>query len=166
MPIEDDRPDPAGQRKIASLIAQAFKQPPTRSKTMPKSGETRTVREMKQAIQKAQSKGSHKQPPEVANVEVANETSISNLQASTKQPPEVAPTGKERIKRCIKEDLYKRSLDCLCNLEVDELIAGGLTVEQIADSLDTLLPLYRAEGIEPTGAVLVEGIRQLQADAR
>ena len=166
MPIEDDRPDPAGQRKIASLIAQAFKQPPTRSKTMPKSGETRTVREMKEAIQKAQSKRSHKQPPEVASAEVANEPSISNLEASSKQPPEVAPTGKERIKRVSKEDLFKRSLDCLCNLEVDELIAGGLTVEQIADSLDTLLPLYAAEGIKPTGAVLVEGIRQLQADAR
>ena len=109
---------------------------------MPKSGETRTVREMKEAIQKAQSKRSHK------------------------QPPEVAPTGKERIKRVSKEDLFKRSLDCLCNLEVDELIAQGLTIEQIADSLDTLLPLYAAEGIKPTGAVLVEGIRQLQADAR
>jgi hypothetical protein len=166
MPIEDDRPDPAGQRKIASLLAQAFKSPPTRSKTMPKSGETRTVREMKEAIQKAQSKHSHKQPPEVANEEVKNKLSIGNLEAQIRQPPEVAPTGKERIKRVSKEDLFKRSLDCLGNLEVDELIADGLTAEQIADSLDTLLPLYRAEGIEPTSAILADGIRQLQADAR
>jgi hypothetical protein len=166
MPIEDDRPDPAGQRKIASLLAQAFKSPPTRSKTMPKSGETRTVREMKEAIQKAQSKYSHKQPPEVANVEVKNELSIGNLEAQIRQPPEVAPTGKERIKRVSKEDSFKRSLDCLGNLEIDELIADGLTAEQIASSLDTLLPLYRAEGIEPTSSVLADGIRQLQADAR
>ncbi len=181
MPIEDDRPDPAGQRKIASLIAKAFKQPSTRSKTMPKSGETRTVREMKQAIQKAQSKhikpvdkpvdnyqpkGSHKQPPEVAYAEVANEHSQCNLEPFSTQPPEVAPTGKERIKRVSKEDLYKRSLGCLCNLEVDALMSSGLTVEQIADSLDTLLPLYAAEGITPTSAVLAAGIRQLQADAR
>lgn len=166
MPIEDDRPDPAGQRKIASLLAQAFKSPPTRSKTMPKSGETRTVREMKEAIQKAQSRGSHKQPPEVANAEVKNELSIGNLEAQIRQPPEVAPTGKERIKRVSKEDSFKRSLDCLGNLEVDELIADGLTAEQIASSLDTLLPLYRAEGIEPTSSVLADGIRQLQADAR
>lgn len=165
MPI-DETPDPVGQRKIASLLAQAFKSPPTRSKTMPKSDETRTVREMKEAIQKAQSKGSHKQPPEVANVEVKNELSIGNLEAQIRQPPEVAPTGKERIKRVSKEDSFKRSLDCLGNLEVDELIADGLTAEQIASSLDTLLPLYRAEGIEPTSAILADGIRQLQADAR
>jgi hypothetical protein len=46
------------------------------------------------------------------------------------------------------------------------LIEDGLTVEQITASLDTLLPLYAAEGIEPTSAVLATGIRQLQADAR
>ena len=166
MPI-DETPNPAGQRKIAGLIAQAFKRPPERNKTMPKSGETRTVKEMKDVIRKAQSKGSHTQPPEVAYVEVANGPSIDNLQRlSHKQPLGVAPTPIERIKTGIKEVLYKRLLDCLCNSEIDFLIEGGLTIEQIAENLDILLPLYRAEGIEPSSSVLAIGIRQLQADVR
>jgi len=166
MPI-DETPDPAGQRKVAGLIAQAFKRPPERNRIMPKSGETRTVREMKDVIRKAQSKGSHTQPPEVAYAEVANESSINNLQRlSHTQPLGVASTPNERIKRGIQEVLYKRLLDCLCNSDIDLLIEGGLTIEQVAENLDILLPLYRAEGIEPSSSVLAIGIRQLQADVR
>ena len=54
----------------------------------------------------------------------------------------------------------------LNNREVEELTREGITTKQIADSLDTLLPLYAAEGIKPSSAILIAGIRQLQADAR
>jgi hypothetical protein len=50
--------------------------------------------------------------------------------------------------------------------EIAELIADGIGASQIEDSLAVLLPLYRAEGIEPTASVLMVGIRQLKADAR
>jgi hypothetical protein len=54
----------------------------------------------------------------------------------------------------------------LNNREVEELLADGISAQQVAGSLETLLPLYAAEGIKPSSAVLMAGIRQLQADAR
>ena len=175
-PSMQETPDPAGQARIASLISKALKQPPTRSKTMPKSGETRTVREMKEAIQKAQSKKSKPVDKPVDNHQsighspVSNESSpeVSN-EALHRQPighSSVSYNAEEHIRESINRDSFKRFNSVLSNFEVDELIAHGLTAEQIADSLDTLLPLYRAEGIEPTSSVLADGIRQLQADAR
>jgi hypothetical protein len=50
--------------------------------------------------------------------------------------------------------------------EIESLIADGMTAGQVADSLAVLLPLYAAEGIEPTSSVLMVGIKQLKADAR
>ena len=50
--------------------------------------------------------------------------------------------------------------------EIAELIADGIEAKDIEASLAVLLPLYRAEGIEPTASVLMVGIRQLKADAR
>jgi DNA-binding transcriptional ArsR family regulator len=175
-PSMQETPDPAGQARIASLISKAFKQPPTRSKTMPKSGQTRTVREMKDGIRKAQSKNSR-----TVDKSVDNHQSIGHSPVSNESSPEVSnealhrqPIGHSTVSynsgEHIRESIYKESLKrfntVIGNFEIDELIAHGLTAEQIADSLDTLLPLYRAEGIEPTSAVLATGIRQLQADAR
>ena len=176
-PSMQETPDPAGQARIASLITKAFKSP-TKPKelTMPKSGETRTVREMKQAIQKAQSKQSKPVDKSVDNHQSIGHSPVSNESVSkvSNEALHRQPTGHstvsynsgEHIRESLNIDSLKRFNTVLGNSEVDELIAHGLTAEQIADSLDTLLPLYRAEGIEPTGAVLVEGIRQLQADAR
>jgi hypothetical protein len=61
-PAMQDTPDPAGQARIASLIAQAFKTPPTERKTMPKTGETRTVKAIKEANNKATRKRTAAQP--------------------------------------------------------------------------------------------------------
>ena len=177
MPIEDERPDPAGQARIARLITKAFNSPTTtKDRTMPKSGETRTVREMKEAIQKAQSKGSRSvdkpvdQKAPIGNRTVSNESiqEVSN-EALHRQPighSTVSHNSGEHIRESLNKDSFKDLKTVLGNSEVEELIAHGLTIEQISDSLDTLLPLYAAEGITPTSAVLVDGIRQLQADAR
>lgn len=175
-PSMQETPDPAGQARIASLIAKALKQPPTRSKTMPKTGETITTKKMKEAIQKAQSKRSKPVDKPVDNHHPIGHQPVSyeGSPEPQKEPLHRQPVGHstvsynsgEHIRESIKRDSFKDLKTVLGNSEIDELIANGLTVEQIADSLDTLLPLYAAEGIKPTGAVLAEGIRQLQADAR
>jgi DNA-binding transcriptional ArsR family regulator len=172
-PSMQETPDPVGQARIASLISKAFKQSPTRSKTMPKSGQTRTVREMKDGIRKAQSKTVDKSVDNhqsIGHSPVSNESSpeVSN-EALHRQPIGHSPVSHnsgEHIREVVYKDYLKRFNTVIGNFEIDKLIADGLTVEQIAGSLDTLLPLYAAEGIEPTSAVLATGIRQLQADAR
>lgn len=143
---------------------------------MPKSGETRTVKEMKQAIQKAQSKRSKPVDKPVDNHQSIGHSPVSYESSSEAQKDAlhrqpighstVSYNSEEHIRESIKEDSFKELKTVLGNCEIDKLISQGLSAEQIADSLQTLLPLYRAEGIEPTRAVLAEGIRQLQADAR
>jgi hypothetical protein len=127
---------------------------------------------MKDGIRKAQSK--------VVDKSVDNHQSIGHSPVSNEGIPKVSnealhrqPIGHSTVSynsgEHIRESIYKESLKrfntVIGNFEIDKLIADGLTVEQITDSLDTLLPLYQAEGIEPTSAVLATGIRQLQADA-
>jgi len=135
---------------------------------------------MKAAIQKAQSK--HQQPVDnhahIHNPQVVNEGSLHsqpnhNLQVvnNTENTDISLITSKQVVKEVNSNNLLNKQLvtvrlEVLHNQEVDELIGGGLTVEQIADSLDTLLPLYRAEGITPTSAILMAGIKQMQADVK
>lgn len=181
---EDSRPpsmqpqtDPAGQARIASLMANAFKQPPTRAKAMNKPGDNRMVREIREAAQKARSKQS-----KAVDKPVDNHQSIGHPPVSNESISEVSNEGLHRqpigqptvslnaLKNSIKESSYKDSLKrfntVLGHSEIQELIERGLTEDQIADSLGILMPLYRAEGIEPTAAILIVGITQLQADAR
>jgi YesN/AraC family two-component response regulator len=198
--IEDTRPpaikeqqameevDKEGQRRVAQAISKVLKQPTKRIKTMPKSGETRTVREMKAAIQKAQSKQSkpvdnhahighstvsNESTPEVSN-EGLHRQSIGHSGVS--QNTENTDTSRQVVSnQVVKEvnlnnqnssNLNSDLIVVLSNREVEELVREGITTQQVADSLDTLLPLYAAEGIKPSSAVLMAGIRQLQADAR
>jgi predicted transcriptional regulator len=169
--------DREGQARIAKLISQALKQPTKKEYSMPAKGQTRTVQKMQEEIAKAKGKRSqtvektvNKSPP-FTTPEVVHE---EPLHSQPESPPfttsfttsEVVRTPEEHIKRVFKEGLYTRLLDCLNNQEVEELISKGLTTERIADSLDILLPLYAAEGIKPTSAILMAGVIQLQADAR
>ena len=184
--MEADRPDPEGQRRVAQAISKVLKQPIKRIKTMPKSGETVTVRNMKAAIQKAQSKGqqavdnhAHNHNPQVVNVDKLHSQPNHNLQVvdntentdtsrqdTSKQVVKEVNLNKQNSSNLLTSNLLTGSQTVLHNREVEELIAGGLTVAQIGDALDTLLPLYQAEGIKPSSHVLMAGIRQLQADAR
>ena len=143
---------------------------------MPKSGETITTKKMKEAIQKAQSKRSKPVDKPVDNHQSIGHSPVSyegsqeaQKEALHRQPvghSSVSYNSEEHIRESINKDSFKDLKTVLGNSEIEELIAQGLSVEQIADSLDTLLPLYAAEGITPTSAVLATGIRQLQADAR
>jgi len=185
--IEDTRPpvmkkeqvidataDPKGQARIASLIAKALKKPTTnQEKTMPKTGQTRTVQLMHEEIAKAKGRRTKTvdkpvdQMPTIHNPRVVNEEPIQLQPGGCAiHNPEVVHNTELTHIRGIKEDSFKRLNTVLHNSEIERLTADGLTAEQIASSLDTLLPLYRAEGIEPTSSVLADGIRQLQADAR
>ncbi len=177
--------DPEGQRRIAQLIAKALKNPnPKPERTMPKSGETRAVREVKEAMAKTKAKRSssgqpvsnqeaHKQPSEVANVDAP----IGNQEALHRQPHwqplEVAQTGLEHIVdkelKVSNKERVNKSNTVLRNLEVqdfDFLIDSKLTPEQVEDYANTLLPLFAAEGLTPTSRVLADSILQLHRDAR
>jgi DNA-binding Lrp family transcriptional regulator len=177
--------DREGQRRVAQAISKVLKQPTKRSPTMPKSGETRTVREMKAAIQKAQSKQSktvdnlvdkqsHNHNPQVVNEQALHSQPNHNLQVVDNA--EEHTTSRQVVcNQVVKEvnlnnqnssNLLTGSQTVLDNREVEELLAGGISAQQITDSLETLLPLYQAEGIKPSASVLMAGIRQLQADAR
>jgi DNA-binding Lrp family transcriptional regulator len=177
--------DREGQRRVAQAISKVLKQPTKRSPTMPKSGETRTVREMKAAIQKAQSKQSktvdkpvdkqsHNHNPQVVNAEALHSQPNHNLQVVDNA--EEHTTSRQVVcNQVVKEvnlnnqnssNLLTGSQTVLDNREVEELLADGISAQQVADSLETLLPLYQAEGIKPNASVLMAGIRQLQADAR
>lgn len=160
--MKDDIPDPAGQRRVQALIAQALKSSTTTKKEyqMPKDNETVTVKKMKEEIiKKTSPKRSHKQPTEVANQEtpeVANEPVDNTLHRQPDRlPPEVATNGKER--------LYKKYLKIDC---IKSLISSGLSEKQIEDNLEVLLEVYRAEGIEPNPNRLADEIMQLARDAR
>jgi len=159
--------DKEGQARVAQAISKVLKQPIKRYTTMPKSGETVTVRNMKAAIQKAQSKGQqpvdnhvHNHNPEVVNVDQLHSQPNHNLQ--------VVDNAEEHKKTtCNVVNLKEEdNMSVLHNQDLQQLVSDGMSAQQIRDCLDTLLPLYQAEGITPSSAILMAGIRQLQADAR
>lgn len=173
--MQDDTPDPEGQKRIAQAIAKALKQPTKKEYTMPQSGQTSTVKKMHEEIAKHKSK---RQP--IGQSPVSNEDIQQPVDNSQETVPHRQshrqPIGHSGVsqntentsnsKESIGKDLLTSLNSVLGHAGVDELIAQGMTTQQIADGLDTLLPLYKAEGIEPSSTVLVAGIRQLQADVR
>ena len=166
--MEADEANKEGQARVAQAISKALKQPIKRYTTMPKSGETVTVKNMKAAIQKAQSKGqqpvdnhAHNHNPEVVNADKLHSQPNHNLQV-------VDNTKEHKKTTCYEVDILKEDADMsvLHNQDLQQLVSDGMSAQQIRDCLDTLLPLYAAEGITPSSAILMAGIRQLQADAR
>jgi len=173
--------DKEGQARVAQAISKVLKQPKPRYTIMPKSGETVTVKNMKAAINKAQSKGqqpvdnhAHNHNPQVVNADSLHSQPNHNLQVvhntkehTTSRQVVCSQVVKEvNLNNQNSSNLNSDLNGVLNNREVEELVAGGLTVEQVAGSLATLLPLYAAEGIKPSSRVLMAGIQQLAADAR
>lgn len=173
--------DKEGQARVAQAISKVLKQPIKRYTTMPKSGETVTVRNMKAAIKKAQSKGqqpvdnhAHNHNPEVVNVDQLHSQPNHNLQVVDNA--ENTDTSRQVVSNQVVKEVNLNNQNSsnlnsdlsvvLHNREVEELVADGLTADRIAEHLETLLPLYASEGITPSSAILMAGIRQLQADAR
>jgi biotin operon repressor len=179
-----EQSDPEGQRRIAQLIAKALKKPITnQERTMPKSGETRAVREVKEAMAKSKAKRSTPvektvdnpsiHNPQVVQLKDQSEPSIHNLEVVPNHNLGVVlNTDIEHRERDIKskgKDKVINKLNVLHNLEVsdfDSLIDSKMTPEQIEDALGTLLPLFAAEGLTPSSAVLTDSILQLHRDTR
>ena len=163
--MQDETPDPEGQRRIAQLLARALKQPVTKKEyTMPKTGQTRTVQKMHEEIKqhkaKRSAKSSHTQPPEVAN----EEPSIGNLEskktASIGNPQRLPHRQPSEVAQTPKEHSYIQPY-VLGNLERVELKKAGLNDQQIDDNLAHLLDAYQAEGMTPAPERLVGEILQL-----
>lgn len=145
---------------------------------MPKSGETVTVRKMREAIKKAQTKESKptqkQQPighspvsyediPKVSN-EGLIEASIGHSPVSSEDTDQFPITRHEHIRESLKKDSLNRFNTVLGNFEVERLTAAGMTAEQIDDSLAVLLPIYQAEGLTPTSQLLADSILQMHRD--
>ena len=164
---EQEEVDREGQRRVAQAISKALKQQPKRINTMPKHDATRTVKEMKSMTQKSRPKGTLAQPLKV--VPQPQPQPVDNFPLA--QPNDVGGTTiqgcTERGEHSYKElVINKVNLNTvLNNFEVESLIQEGIEVEAIEQGLKTLMPLYQGEGITPTSATLMAGIRQLQADA-
>ena len=164
-PSMEDTPDIAGLRRIANLMANLPNQPPTRSATMPTSGTTKTVQRIKDDIAKATAKrtsrATHRQPLEVAHEEGLH---TQPHRQPHRQLPEVAQREVNGINGIT---IIKSSTKlCLGNLALQTLIDAGMTERQIESDLAVLVPLFQAEGIEPSDNVLVSSILQMRRDVR
>lgn len=163
----DTTPDPKGQARIAALVAKALKNPnPRKDYTMPKSGETRAVREIKEANRKAQARRAHSQPPEVVHEAPVDNSLHSQPGGGSRTTSEVVQNTEKT--GCI-ESIKSRSINnlntVLNNQQVQQLRESGLTEQAITDGLATLTAAYQAEGITPTSSALTQGILQLHRDA-
>jgi biotin operon repressor len=171
--------DREGQAKIARLISQALKQP-TKPKgyAMPAKGETRAVREVKEAMQKTQAKRSKSVEKTVDNHQsighppVSNESSPEVSNESLHRQPighsSVSYNSEEHYKESIKSNEYKDSLKntVMGNQEIKMLIDNGMTVEQVREAEELIAPLFAAEGLTPSSAVMSQAILQMHRDAR
>ncbi len=166
--MEADKPDPDGQRRVAQAIAQVLKTPTKRTYTMPKSGDTRAVRAVKEANQKALAKRQKAQAnhnPQVVNEE-ASEFVDNPSHSQPNHNLEVVQNTENTRYRGIKEDSLKRFNTVLNNQEVIELVNAGVREADIDDHLDVVLAAYRAEGLTPKSSHLVAAILQLHKDVR
>jgi predicted transcriptional regulator len=168
--------DKEGQRRIAQLISKALKQPLKQEKQMPASGQTRTVKKMKEDIQKAASKRSPGTTKSVEN-HVDNNDHIHNLEVVTNHNPEVVDNtentyrdkpkiDKPKIESKNKLNTKRDNLRLVLNNQsIDQLIDFGMTEDDIQDGLTTLLAIYQAEGLTPKEQHLVDGLMQMHRDA-
>lgn len=150
--------DPEGQKRIAQMIAKALKQPPKpRSYSMPTDGQTRTVKAIREANAKALSRRSKQASihnPQVVNEEASHSQPNHNLEVVPNTEKDIDKDSKDKVKDNYKVVMYNREL----------LIDAGMTDAQIDDAVGHLLPLFRAEGIEPGRQVLTDAVLQMHRD--
>jgi antitoxin component of MazEF toxin-antitoxin module len=145
---------------------------------MPAKGETRAVREVKEAMQKTQAKRSKSVEKTVDNHQsighppVSNETVAEVSNESLHRQPighsSVSYNSEEHYKESIKSNEYKDSLKntVIGNQEIKMLIENGMTIEQVREAEELIAPLFAAEGLTPSSAVMSQAILQMHRDAR
>ncbi len=167
----DEQIDREGQKRIASMIAGALKQPTKKELTMPKQGDTMAVKKIKEGLKRpskrspiGQSAVSNETVQEVSN-DGLHRQSIGHSTVSLNTENTVSKDCTKELSK--EESKYKNnSYGVLGHSEVVELKSHGLTDAQITDALDTLLPAYKAEGLTPTSRLLADSILQLHRDVR
>jgi hypothetical protein len=150
---------------------------------MPAKGDTRAVREVKEAMQKTRAKRSTSVEKTVDNTSTLTTPEVVHEEALHSQPqgsPLTTCITTSEVVRTPKEHIVKKSIGIgkdkvnklntgLHNLEVsdfDFLIDNKMKPEQVEDALTTLLPLFAAEGLTPSSRVLADSILQLHRDTR
>jgi hypothetical protein len=141
---------------------------------MPAKGETRAVREVKEAMQKAQSKRSKPVNKSVDKGTPIHNPQVVNEEALHSQPnhnPEVVLNSEELyIDKELKVIKVKDSLNnirtVLNNQEIEKLIDNGMTLEQVREAEELIAPLFAAEGLTPSSTVMSQAILQMHRDAR
>jgi hypothetical protein len=150
---------------------------------MPAKGDTRAVREVKEAMQKTRAKRSSPVEKTVDNTSTLTTSEVVHVEPQHSQPqgsPLTTLLTTSEVVRTPKEHIVKKSIGIgldkvnklntsLNNLEVsdfDLLIDSGMKPEEVEDALATLLPLFAAEGLKPASRVLTDSILQLHRDAR
>jgi hypothetical protein len=177
--MQDMTPDPEGQRRIAQMIAKAFKQPTHKERTMPTSGDTPLVKKMKDEIQKTKAKRSTPVNKSVDKAQSIGQSAVSNesspevsneaLHRQSIGQPSVSHNTGEHSKRSIKtvkgKELLNNLKTVMGNREVKELLDSGMTVEQVREAEELIAPLFAAEGLTPSSAVMCQAIMQMHRDA-
>jgi biotin operon repressor len=165
--------DREGLKRIAQMVAGALKQP-TKPKehTMPKTGDTRAVREVKEAMAKARAKQSKTVDKSVDNSKeqqpggCISKGDTNNLEVVRVNNPEVVlNTGIEHSKVNTSKVVDKYLNKYLNKVDTDNLIEGGMTVQQVREAVELLEPLFAAEGITPSSNVMKQAIMQMHQDA-
>lgn len=156
-----EQSDPIGQQRIAQLVSKSLRNTnPKQERIMPKSGQTRTVKEMKQAIQKAQSKG--QQP--VDNMATERTLKVSNEGNLGHSGVSYMETGECPITRIQQDKSYIKTV--MGNEEIELLIKNEMTENEIKAAEELIAPLFAAEGLTPTSAVMCQTILQMHRDTR
>lgn len=174
--IEEEQIDRAGQARIAKLIAQGLKSnQPRKEPAMANKEDSMTVKKMKAEIaKKTKPKAPTLATPEVANGTVQEVANEELHRQPHRQPNEVAQNTKNTVLRevykgnSLKEELINKEVikTVLSNQEVKTLNDLGLNDHDIAHGLDILIAAYAAEGLTPKSQQLVDGLLQMQRDAR
>lgn len=181
--MQDNTPDPEGLRRIAQLVAGALKQP-TKPKEyqMPKSGETATVKKMKEDIAKAKGKRTSNNPQVVKQgvSQQAHSQPTGCIEKDSQHNSQVVSVNNLEVVhntvfnkdidsiKDISKDSSKEYLDSYEQLEDKDIqrLLTCMTHADVREGIDTLLPLFRAEGLNPSSQVLADSILQMHKDAR
>lgn len=169
---EAQESDPAGQRRIAQLLASALRNhKPKKDHTMPKTSDTPAVKEVKEAMKKAQARRTKAVEKPVDNPSPNHNPQVVNEGAVQLQPNHnpgvVENTENIYIRDKVDigiEEIDKVNLACVREC-VDACVREGMTQTQVRDACEILLPLFTAEGITPSGHVLAQAVMQMHRDA-
>lgn len=168
--------DRQGLARIAAMITKGLKQPPTKKEaTMTKTGDSMTVRKMKEDIKMAKARRTKAvdKSASIGHPPVSYEEAEQDTQDVLHRQPRghsAVSLISENIgidKRLTNGRHKDNKVNHACVREGvrDACVGAGMTPEQVRDACALLLPLFAAEGLTPSDRVLIDSILQLHRDA-